>query len=127
MPTLEDRLNRIDRRTAAILVGYALLLATQINPWWNATRDGLNYLSIARNIADGRLARLGEPHLHYAPGYSVIISPAFLFGERPFLLVSIIHWLLAVGIMLGVFHWSRRVAPTAAALLITGLVVLSTG
>lgn len=127
MPTLEDRLTRIDRRAVIILVGYALLLATQISPWWNPTRDGLNYLSISRSIADGRFERLGEPHLHYAPGYSVLISPAFLTGERPFLAISIIHWLFAVGIMLGVFYWTRRVATTSAALLITGLVVLSTG
>ncbi len=51
---------------------------------------------------------LGSPKLHYAPGYPVLISPAFWFGERPFLLLMAVQWAFAVAFMLGVYCWAKR-------------------
>ncbi len=51
---------------------------------------------------------MGSPKLHYAPGYPVLISPAFRFGDRPFLLLQVLQWLWAVAFMLGVYRWAQR-------------------
>src|SRR5271154_3702097 len=56
----------------------AALLAIQISTNWKPDPDGVNYLCIARNLAlHGRLERQGMTHLYYAPGFSILISPAF--------------------------------------------------
>ena len=103
----------------------ALLLAIQISPWWYPTPDAVAYLSIARSVAvNHRLSNLGGVHLAYPPGYPLLISPAFLISSRPFMAVSIIHWLMALIFMAGVYRWSRRLAP-AAALLLAGLAVIN--
>ena len=67
---------------------------------------------MARNLAHGKgLICLGSPCLKYPPGYAAIVSPLFLIRDRPFLELSILHWLLSVAFMLGVYVWARRVAP----------------
>jgi hypothetical protein len=92
-----------------------LLLAVQISPRYYSFGDTDRYLSVARNLAHGRgLICLGSPHIWYPPGYAAIVSPLFLIRERPFLELSILHWLLSVGFMMGVYVWARRVAPEAA-------------
>ncbi len=104
----------------------ALLLAIQISPWWYPTPDATAYLSIARGIAvNHRLSNLGGVHLAYPPGYPILISPAFLVASRAFMAVSIIHWLMALIFMAGVYRWTHRLAPQAA-LLLTGLAVINT-
>jgi hypothetical protein len=93
----------------------ALLLAVQISPWYYQFGDADRYLSVARNLAQAhRLTCLGSPHIWYPPGYAAIVSPLFLIRDRPFLELSILHWLLSVGFMMGVYVWARRVAPEAA-------------
>jgi hypothetical protein len=93
----------------------ALLLAVQIGPWYYEFGDADRYLSVARNLAQAhRLTCLGSPYLKYPPGYAAIVSPLFLIRDRPFLELSILHWLLSVAFMLGVYVWARRVAPGAA-------------
>ncbi|MBI2823090.1 MAG: hypothetical protein HYX69_00200 [Planctomycetia bacterium] len=94
---------------------FAALLATQIVPWWAPVPDGSCYLSIARSIAHGGpVTNLGSPKLHYAPGYPLLISPAFFAGERPFLLLAAMQWLFAIAFMAGVYQWARRWFPGAA-------------
>jgi hypothetical protein len=105
----------------------ALLLAVQVGPWWYSSVDSTSYLSIARSLALGTgSTNLGSPLLWYSPGYPVLISPFFLIDDRPFLWLSLLQWLLAVGLMLGVYHWCSRFAPEAA-LWIAGLAVLNHG
>ncbi|HEY4312634.1 MAG TPA: hypothetical protein VGN12_24505 [Pirellulales bacterium] len=88
---------------------FAALLATQIVPFWAPTPDGAGYLSIARSIAHGGpVENMGSPKLHYAPGYPLLISPAFWFGDRPFLLLQVLQWLWAVAFMLEVYRWAQR-------------------
>lgn len=104
---------------------FAILLAIQISPLWYPTPDATTYLSIARSIAvSHRLSNLGGTHLGYPPGYPLLISPAFLISSRPFLILSIIHWMMALLFMVAVYHWTRRFAPDAAVLL-TGLAVVN--
>jgi hypothetical protein len=70
---------------------------------------------------------LGERHLYYAPGYSLLIAPAFfLQSARPFAPIALIHWLLAVLFMAGLYRWSRRYFGRDA-LLLTALVLVTVG
>jgi hypothetical protein len=120
---LEHLMARLNSRPRLVLAALAGLFAIQISPWWYSTPDASAYLSIARSIASGGpLANLSSPHLAYPIGYPLIVSPAFLVSARPFVLISIIHWLLALALMLGIYRWSSRQAPRAA-LLITALVM----
>src|SRR5262245_49532147 len=101
-------LRRAEARPGLWLAALAALLALQIGPLWYATQDGVAYLSIARSIAGGGpVARLGDPQLGYPTGYPWLISPVLLAGPRPFLLLSLLHWLMAVAFMLGVYRWAR--------------------
>ena len=103
----------------------ALVLAIQISPWWYPTPDAAAYLSIARAVATRhRLSNLGGIHLAYPPGYPILISPAFLISSRPFMILSAMHWLMALLLMAGVYRWTRRIAPDAA-LLLTGLTMVN--
>ena len=115
----------MNRRPRLWLAMFALLLAVQISPWWYPTDDGATYLSLGRCVAEGRpLASLGRSGLGVPPGYSLLIAPLFLISDRPFLGISILHWALAVALMIGVHRWARRHAPEAA-VVIAGLVVLN--
>ncbi len=130
MSELLSRLDAAARRACdrprPWLVGFTLLLALQINPWWWPGRDAGHYLSMARSVAHGQGFRaFGELDVPRA-GYPLLVSPAFLVSERPFLILSVVHWLLAVAILLGVYRWARRLAGPAA-LLLAGLVVLNAG
>jgi len=104
---------------------FALLMAIQISPFWYPTPDATTYLSMARSIAVAhRLRNLGGAHLGYPPGYPLIISPAFLVSGRPFLVLSLIHWMLAVIFMAAIYRWFHKLAP-AAAVLLTGLTMVN--
>jgi 4-amino-4-deoxy-L-arabinose transferase-like glycosyltransferase len=97
------------------LAGLALILATQISCYWYPTPDACSYLSMARSVAHGNgLRNLGSPHLWYPPGYAVLISPLFWLSDRPFLAISVFHWVAMVLFMLGVYVWVRQNAPGAA-------------
>ena len=103
----------------------AVLLAAQISSLWYATPDTVVYLSMARSLArTGHLTRLGSEQLGLPPGYPWLISPALAVVDRPFLLLSILHWGLAVILMLGLYRWVRGWCPHAAAPL-TALVVVN--
>lgn len=122
---LDRSLARAEARPWPWLALSALVLAMQISPLWYATPDGTAYLSIARQVAaGGPLSRLGSAELSFPLGYPLLISPAFLLGERPFLALSIMHWLLAVVFMLGVYAWARRLIGPPA-LWVTGVVMAS--
>ncbi|HVU89300.1 MAG TPA: hypothetical protein VHD36_18380 [Pirellulales bacterium] len=111
------------KRPAVVMGLLAALLATQILPLWTPTPDGAGYLSIARSMAHGGpVTNMGSPKLHYPPGYPLLISPAFWFGDRPFLLLALVQWLFAVAIMLGVYRWARQWFP-GSELWITALVM----
>jgi hypothetical protein len=121
----EARLAGFNRQPRRWLVLLALLLTVQVSPYWYPTPDASAYLSIARNLAAGRgLANLGSRQLYLAPGYSVLISPAFWVSPKPFLLLSVLHWALAVTFMVGVYRWVRGRFPEAAVLL-TALAVIN--
>jgi hypothetical protein len=74
----------------------------------------------------GELKRLGSPHVRYAPGYPVLISPAFLFGPQPFVAVQIIQWFYAVLLILGTYAWFARYAGRSA-IWVTALALLNAG
>jgi hypothetical protein len=114
---LEKQLDTANQRPWIWLVVIAVLMAVQIKWWWEPGDDASSYLAIARNMADGQLQRLDSAHLRWAPGYPVLIAPAFWLSDRPFLLISLIHWILAMTLAGGLFVWFRRVAVPAAGLL----------
>ena len=124
---LESAAQGMERRPRLCLGALAVLLAIQIGPWFYYSPDGCAYLSLARNIASGEEpAVLGQPRLGIPLGYPLLISPAFWFSERPFLLVSAVNWLLAMVLMLGVYRWLRRQIPEHAVLL-TSLIMVNAG
>ncbi len=120
-----DFLAQADRRPAPWLALLALLLLVQIDPWWRPGNDACAYLSIARSVArGGPVERLGSRQIFFAPGYPLLISPAFLIGDRPFRIIQTLHWLLAVALLLGVHRWARRSLP-GGALAVTWLVIVN--
>lgn len=117
-------LSRTDHRTVTIsLVLLAVVVLIQVSPYWVPIGDGPGYLSIARSIASGDgLTRFGTPHLFFAPGYPAVIAPAFLFSDRPFLLLSVFHWVLLLVFTLGTYVWAKALLPEYA----LSIAVLST-
>lgn len=105
----EESLATFYRRSPLLLTALGVALLSQIQPWWEPSRDAASYLSIARDIAaGGPVQNLGEPQLFVAPGYPVLISPTFWLGDRPFLFISILHYGLCLLLMVGVHRWARR-------------------
>jgi len=95
-----------------------LLLAIQIGPHWYPECDASIYLSSARAMAQGRdLQYVDSPLDVGLPGYPMMLAPAFWFGNRPFLLLSLINWLIAAAGTIGVYLWARRRCPSAAVLI----------
>lgn len=119
-----EALEKRPRRWLTIL---AVLLAVQIGPWFYYSPDGCVYLALARNIAAGdEMTVLGQPRIGIPIGYPLLISPAFWVSSRPFLILSIVNWLLAVALMLGVYRWLRRQVPEIA-MLLTALIMVNAG
>lgn len=107
---LREWMARGQSRPQAVLCLCALLLAVQVGPWWYSSIDSAGYLSLARSLArGGEPTNLGSRLWWYSPGYPALISPLFLLSKRPFLAISLCQWLLAVGLMLGVYRWARGV------------------
>jgi hypothetical protein len=93
----------------------AVVLLVQVSPHWIPIADGPGYLSIARSLATGHgFTRLGSPHLFFAPGYPLVISPLFLASARPFLALALVHWALLMIFVAGSYVWARRNAPERA-------------
>jgi len=93
----------------------ALLLAVQVSPWYYSQRDAAAYFSIARHLAHGDgLRNMGSPVLWFPPGYPLLLSPLFRLRDLPLLEISVVHWLLAVGILWGIYRWARTRAPEGA-------------
>lgn len=86
--------------------------------------DSLSYISIARHLFHGQLARLDSSFLHYAPGYPFILAPLFIFGDLPFLAINLFHAGLSLLLMWGVYRWSHRLLGEAA-VLVTAFVMVN--
>jgi hypothetical protein len=108
-------------RSGLGLAALALLFAIQISPNLYPSVDGCLYLKTVSDFLSAD--RLDDFCCLVPPGYPVLIAPAFLFGDRPFLAVSILNWLLAVATIGGVYAWARRLMPTRALLLTTAVAV----
>lgn len=116
-----ERLLQMNARPWPWLLALVVLLAMQVGPWWHPTPDARSYLSMARSFATGEgMTNLGREQLFYSPGYSLLISPFFIFNDRPFLAISLLHLGLATLAMGGVFIWVQR-HTREGALLITAL------
>ena len=101
------------------------LFAIQIGRLWYATPDAAGYLSIVRSIAQNHVAaNFGNSQPYYSIGYPLLISPAFLIDERPFLVVSLMHFFWAIVLIFGVYCWARRCLPEGA-FWITSLTVVN--
>jgi hypothetical protein len=100
----------------------AILMAVQISPWLYPAVDGCLYLKTVREFLTAHT--LASFHCYVPPGYLPLIAPAFAFGDRPFLAVSILQWLMAAALIGGLYVWARRQFP-ATALLFTSLVMVN--
>jgi hypothetical protein len=119
--SLEKLLAVAKSRSGLGLAALALLFAIQISPSLYPSVDGCLYLKTVSDFFSAE--RLDDFCCLVPPGYPVLIAPAFLFGDRPFLAVSILNWLLAVATIGGVYVWARRLMPSAALLLTTAVAV----
>ena len=103
-----------------LLVGL-LLVVIQISPYWYPTRDGAEYVSVARSIGtEAEFLNYGSPRTKIPPVYPLAISPAWWTGERPWLVVSSIQSLWGLAFLAGCWWWFRRLIPDHAVLL-TGI------
>jgi hypothetical protein len=100
------------RRTVLALA--ALLLAVQVGPWYYFQRDVAGYISIARYAAHGSLKSMGSPVLWFPPGYPMLLSPLFHLRELPLAEISVVQWLLAIALMLGINRWAQPQAAEGA-------------
>lgn len=105
----------MESRPKTVLACCALVLAVQAGPWWYSSIDSASYLSLARSMARGTgPTNFGSRLWWYSPGYPALISPMFLFDDRPFLPIALLQWSLAVGLLVGVYRWAQHVVPKAA-------------
>jgi hypothetical protein len=102
-------------RDGLVLAALALLFAVQISPSLYPSVDGCLYLKTVNDFLGAE--RWDDCCCLVPPGYPLLIAPAFLFGGRPFLAVSILNWLLALATIGGVYVWARRLMPSTALLL----------
>lgn len=119
----EQGVEGVNRRPRAALIVLALLLAVQISPYFYPTLDGCLYLKTIHDFFHAE--SLSDFHCYVPPGYPLLITPAFVFGDRPFLAISILQWLMAVSLMLGLYVWARRQFPSMA-VLFTAFVMVNT-
>ncbi|HXY33385.1 MAG TPA: glycosyltransferase family 39 protein [Planctomycetaceae bacterium] len=119
---LEGWIEGTSRHPRLWLALFALLMGAQISPWLYPTVDGCLYMKTARDFLAA--PSLSEFHCLVPPGYPALITPAFLFGNRPFLEIALLQWLLSLVMMGGVYVWARRQFPTVAVLL-TGAVMVN--
>ena len=103
-----------NRRPKLCLAVLAILMAVQISPWLYPAVDGCLYLKTIREFLSAH--SLANFHCYVPPGYLPLIAPAFAFGDRPFLAVSILQWLMAVALIGGLYVWARRQFPSTAVL-----------
>ncbi|WP_231742745.1 hypothetical protein [Polystyrenella longa] len=102
-----------------------LLVAIQISPYWYATRDGAEYVSVARSIGtEGEFNNYGSPRTKVPPVYPLLISPAWWTGERPWLAVSCIQAGWGLVLLAGTWWWFRRLIPDHAVTL-TGITMVN--
>src|ERR1700678_4108391 len=105
---LPPRLSRLitvaTSRDGLGVAALALLFAIQINPWLYPSEDGCLYLQTVHSFLS--VEHFASFRCLVPPGYPLLIAPAFLFGDRPFLAVSIVSWLLAVATIAGVYVWA---------------------
>ena len=118
---IERWIESANRRPRFWLVALALLMAVQISPWLYPAVDGCLYLKTIRDFlsAHNRL----DFSCYVPPGYLPFVAPAFVFGDRPFLAVAILQWLMAVALIGGLYVWARRQFPATAVLFTTVVMV----
>jgi hypothetical protein len=114
VPLLERWIEGANWRPKLCLAALALLMAVQISPWLYPAVDGCLYLKTIREFLTAH--KLSSFHCYVPPGYLPLIAPAFVFGDRPFLAVSILQWLMAVALIGGLYVWARRQFPSSAVL-----------
>lgn len=100
-----------------IVLGLTVVwLAVNVSARWYPTPDSVGYLSVARELADtGRLRNLDSPHIYYPIGYPLIVTPAFMADDEPFLFISLLHFALGVALVWLVYRWAREFFPEHAA------------
>lgn len=99
-----------------ILILAVIWLALQISPLWYPTPDSAAYISIARGIAERHvLENHGRAQLYYSIGYPLLLAPLFAFDREPFLLISVIQFVLGLGVIALSYRWVKSIAAPHAA------------
>lgn len=119
------------------VTGVGLRLAwTQWHDFFPLGGDGRWYLTVARNVAEGRgyviafdengreLAGPGEPTAFWPPGYPVALAGAFKLTGPGMTAVELVNAAAEAAIIVLVFLVARRLAGTAAGLVGAGIYAL---
>jgi hypothetical protein len=118
---LQGWIEATNRHPRPWLALFAVLMAVQISPWLYPTVDGCLYMKTARDFLT--VPSLSEFRCLVPPGYPALIAPAFLFGNRPFLVIALLQWVLSLALIGGVYVWARRQFPHVAVLLTAAVMV----
>ncbi|HCD31231.1 MAG TPA: hypothetical protein DER01_02425 [Phycisphaerales bacterium] len=110
------------------LVIFAILLAFAIKPiWWSPGGDAVIYLDVAQSLwQTGQLEAFGSKAIFNQVGVAFFFAPAFAFADRPFLMLSVMQWAAAVGIMILCYRWLRKELNRDHSMLMTWLILLNT-
>ncbi|QDT63497.1 hypothetical protein [Calycomorphotria hydatis] len=98
------------KSTLRLLAFLPLVLGLfQLSGEWNPTPDSCSYLSMARSFAaTGTMTNLGREFLYYSPGFPLLISPLFLWGEPSFFVLSLVQYGLYAIFCWQTYVWARR-------------------
>ncbi|HUP20824.1 MAG TPA: glycosyltransferase 87 family protein [Gemmatimonadota bacterium] len=93
-------------------VALALALA-RFDPYLFTGGDNAHYYALARALATGRgyvdLVAPGAPlHVHYPPGYPLLLVPVYLASGGSYVALKAVSWLAAGGLLAALWTLARR-------------------
>jgi 4-amino-4-deoxy-L-arabinose transferase-like glycosyltransferase len=121
-PRAVDRiLPWLDRHRWWFFVGIAILYVAGFNGQWRMEPDGALYLSIARNIAEGKgYTYHGRPHHLAYPGLPYLLAGIFrVFGDASLLVPHAVMVASAGIVLVLTYHLIRAEAGRPTAVMVT--------
>jgi hypothetical protein len=108
------------------IIAILTVYAAAISPHWWIGHDSALYLTLARNLADGRGYTLaGQPHTHVPPGFPLFLAGLNKMGAGGFLALNSVMCLLGLATLALVFLLLRRLVHRDWAFVLTVVLGLS--